>query len=32
MKGSIAWRINAAPPVSDVERTPRVWLQATKDF
>jgi hemolysin activation/secretion protein len=32
MKGSVAWRIRADRPTSDVDRTPRVWLQAAKDF
>ena len=32
MKGSLAWKLSSHVPNADVDRTPRVWFQATKDF
>ncbi len=31
-KASIAWRLTSAGPSSDVDRSPRAWLQAVKYF
>lgn len=32
MRGSLAWKLRAHLPSADVDRTPRTWFQATKDF
>lgn len=32
LRSSVAWRVEREQPVSDVDRTPRVWVQAMKWF
>lgn len=32
LKGSVAWKVGSERPVSDVDRSPRAWFQAVKNF
>ena len=32
LRSSVAWRVDNEKPVSDVDRSPRIWVQATKWF
>lgn len=32
VRASVAWRIGSEAPLSDADRSPRVWLQASKSF
>ena len=32
LRAALAWRLGGQPPTSDADRSPRMWLQASKSF